>query len=157
MTVMALVRVRGRTHVRAQIEDAMKFLGLTHKNNCTLLIVDETTKGLLNKIKDYITWGEADAKTVAELLKKRGKVSGYKPLTDEYLKSNSEHKDINSLAEALASGKVSINSVKGLKRTFKLNPPRKGFERNGIKAQFNQGGVLGYRGEKISQLIGRMV
>ncbi|MGB9748245.1 MAG: uL30 family ribosomal protein [Candidatus Woesearchaeota archaeon] len=40
---------------------------------------------------------------------------------------------------------------------FRLNPPRKGFERKGIKKPFNLGGAYGYRGEKINELIKRMI
>ena len=40
---------------------------------------------------------------------------------------------------------------------FRLHPPRKGFERKGIKVPFKLGGVLGYRGKEINTLIQRMV
>ncbi|MEM2121572.1 MAG: uL30 family ribosomal protein [Candidatus Woesearchaeota archaeon] len=40
---------------------------------------------------------------------------------------------------------------------FRLNPPRKGFERKGIKKPFNLGGAYGYRAEKINDLIRRMI
>jgi len=43
------------------------------------------------------------------------------------------------------------------KKFFRLQPPRKGFERKGIKKPFSVGGALGYRGEKISELIKRMI
>ena len=43
------------------------------------------------------------------------------------------------------------------KKFFRLQPPRKGFERKGIKKPFSVGGALGYRGEKISDLIKRMM
>ena len=43
------------------------------------------------------------------------------------------------------------------KRFFRLAPPRKGFERKGIKKPFSVGGALGYRGSKINDLIRRMV
>jgi len=39
----------------------------------------------------------------------------------------------------------------------RLNPPRKGYGRKGNKVQFNAGGALGPRGEKINALIERMV
>ena len=44
-----------------------------------------------------------------------------------------------------------------LKKFFRLNPPRKGFERKGIKVSFTKGGALGYRGEKINDLLKRMI
>ena len=40
---------------------------------------------------------------------------------------------------------------------FHLNPPRKGFERNGIKQPFTKKGALGYRKDKINDLIQRMI
>ncbi len=43
------------------------------------------------------------------------------------------------------------------KLLFRLNPPRRGFERKGIKKPFNLGGAYGYRGSKINDLIKRMV
>lgn len=43
------------------------------------------------------------------------------------------------------------------KAYFRLNPPKGGFERKGIKKTFKEGGALGYRGEKIKELILKMV
>ena len=40
---------------------------------------------------------------------------------------------------------------------FRLNPPRKGYGRKGIKYNFKVGGALGYRKEKINDLIKRML
>jgi large subunit ribosomal protein L30 len=46
---------------------------------------------------------------------------------------------------------------KAKEKSFHLNPPRKGFGRKGIKVPFNKGGALGYRGEKMNDLIQRML
>ncbi|MBW2996086.1 uL30 family ribosomal protein [Candidatus Woesearchaeota archaeon] len=43
------------------------------------------------------------------------------------------------------------------KKFFRLHPPRKGFERKGIKLPFKVGGALGYRGNKINDLIKKMI
>jgi len=43
------------------------------------------------------------------------------------------------------------------KKFYRLNPPRKGFGRKGIKRSFAVGGALGYRGDKINNLLERMV
>lgn len=40
---------------------------------------------------------------------------------------------------------------------YRLNPPRKGYGRKGIKQGFSRGGALGYRGDKINDLIKRML
>ena len=44
-----------------------------------------------------------------------------------------------------------------MKPFFRLHPPRKGFERKGIKMPFKLGGVLGPRGDKINNLIKKMI
>ncbi len=40
---------------------------------------------------------------------------------------------------------------------YRLNPPKGGFERKGIKFPFNQKGALGDRKEKINDLLKRMI
>ena len=42
-------------------------------------------------------------------------------------------------------------------KIYKLNSPKKGFGRKGIKTQFARGGALGYRGEMMNDLIKRML
>jgi len=42
-------------------------------------------------------------------------------------------------------------------RYFKLNPPRKGYGRKGIKKPFSIGGALGNRGQKINDILKRMI
>jgi large subunit ribosomal protein L30 len=40
---------------------------------------------------------------------------------------------------------------------FRMNSPRKGYGRKGVKVPFARGGALGNRGEKINDLIKRML
>ena len=47
-----------------------------------------------------------------------------------------------------------INEIEGFKPVFRMSPPKKGFE--GIKQAFPKG-ALGYRGEKINDLLERMM
>ena len=155
--LIAVIRVRGRTHIRYGIDDTLKLLNLTRKNHCTLILGDDGLRGMVGKAKDYITWGEVDEKTVAKLLKERGRVSGGKKLTDAYVKENSGYADINAFAKALSNGEAKLRDVKGLKPVFRLNPPKKGFERKGIKKPYSVGGALGYRGDKIKAVLERMM
>ena len=69
---------------------------------------------------------------------------------------------IQKIRSLITYGPANEESVKALKtrrgtKTFKLNPPRKGYGRKGIKMSFKQGGAYGDRGEKINDLIMRMV
>ena len=46
---------------------------------------------------------------------------------------------------------------KSIKKYFRLNAPKKGYGRKGIKHTFSNGGALGYRGAAINELIKRML
>lgn len=50
-----------------------------------------------------------------------------------------------------------LKEKKGDSQSYRLNSPRKGYGRKGIKRHFSHGGGLGYRGKAINDLIKRMV
>jgi len=120
---LAAILLRGRIGFSQQAKRTLDQLGLERKHTCVILNDDPATKGMLQKVKDAITWGVIDAETEKELLDKRG-VKG-------------------------ADGNV--------KKHLHLNPPKGGFERKGIKQAFRNGGALGDRGEKINELIKKML
>jgi len=154
--LLAVVRVRGEVGIRKPIADTMKILRLYHKNYCALVWASESALGMINKIRDYITFGEIDESTLIDLLKERGRVAGNKKLIEEYLKKNAKT-DFKKLTSELMAGKKKLKDVPGVKLFFRLSPPRKGFERKGIKQPFSVGGALGYRKEKINELVRRML
>ena len=149
----AIVRVRGSVNVKPKIKKTMEIMRLNRVNHCVIVPENEVYKGMLNIIKDYVTWGEVDADTTQLMLESSGKTSGNNSFTKEELKESS-FKTIKALSKALTEGKTVMRDVPALKPLFRLHPPRKGYE--GIKRSFNEGGALGYRGEKINLLIRRM-
>ncbi|MCX6695673.1 MAG: 50S ribosomal protein L30 [Candidatus Altiarchaeota archaeon] len=155
--LIAAVRVKGRTHVRVKTSDTLRMLNLTRVNHCSLVFDKMKFKGMLHMAKDYITWGELSENTLMRLLKERARIVGDKPLTDAYVKENSKFGSVKSLAEALFKGDARLNDVKGLKKLFRLSPPKKGYERKGIKLPYSTHGALGYRRDKINDLIERMI
>ena len=58
------------------------------------------------------------------------------------------------LAAAVESGSVKLNEV-GVKRVFRFHPPRGGYK--STKRPVKDKGDLGYRGDKINDLIIRMI
>ena len=156
MRRIAVVRIRGSIGVRKEIKDTMHMLRLYNKNHC--VIIDNSPKkvGMLRKAKDYVTWGEINEKTFKELLLKRGKTMGKKNLTENYLKEKTKL-SMDEFVKEFFDFKKNLKDVPGLKLFFRLKPPLKGFERKGIKVPFSMGGVLGYRKEKINDLILRML
>jgi len=66
--------------------------------------------------------------------------------------------EIDGITEKMLVEKRGMKDSDGkLKKYFLLHPPRGGFERKGIKKSFVNGGALGYRKEKINDLIKRML
>ncbi len=153
---IAVVQIRGAIGMHPKLKDTLKFLNLTRKNSCVVVDNSRNYLGMIIKVKDYVTWGEIKEEVFKELLKKRGRVAGNKLLTAEYLKSNAGV-SFDELATAFFEGKTRLRDIPGLKPFFKLVPPRGGFERGGIKKHYSLGGALGYRGENINNLVGRML
>ncbi|NLN71290.1 MAG: 50S ribosomal protein L30 [Thermoplasmatales archaeon] len=151
----AVIRVRGQPDVNYNIDHTMKLLGLSRVNHCVIVPEDDVTKGMLQKIKDYVTWGEVSAETLTDMIRVRGKISGDEELTDEYIKENSEFQDAGEMAKAIIEGTYRMKDVEGAKAVFRLHPPVKGYEGN--KRSYRNGGALGYRGEAINNLIARML
>ena len=139
---IAVIRVRGSIDAKNDIDRTLNQLGLHKKNYCVVVPVNDSYAGMVNKVNDYVTWGNLDEETYNLLVEKK---------SEEYLGRISDKKE-----------KIKYNrflTVKGkkIKKFFRLNSPRKGYGRKGIKMPFKKGGALGYRAEKINDLIKRMV
>ena len=70
----AVIRVRGQPDVNKDIEYTMNLLGLTRVNHCVVVPENDVMKGMLQKAKDYITWGEVNEATLADMIRVRGKI-----------------------------------------------------------------------------------
>lgn len=149
-----MVRVRGGIRGRKDVMDTLRMLGLTRINHCVLVDDTPSIRGMLQKGKDYITWGEVNPETVEHLLRKRARLVGDRRLEEKLLRMLGLG-GFREFAEALCSGKAKLSDVPGLKKVFRLHPPRKGYR--STKKSFAQGGDLGYRGDRINELIMRMV
>lgn len=140
---IAIIRIRGVSGVRHDIRKTLTMFRLFRKHNCVVVENSPSTSGRIIKIKDYVTFGEIDDKTYQLLVDKRGR-------------------DFKG-REQSRKGKVKYDTHfikiggRKIKPYFRLSPPRGGFERKGIKVSFKNGGVLGYRGDKMAQLIKKMI
>ena len=135
-------------------EDTLKMLRMERNNTATLLDDRPEYLGMLQRAKDYITWGEPTVETVQLILEKRGRVSGDGTLSAEAL-SRLGYETLDKLAEALHGGEAEIQKLEDLKPFFRLHPPSKGFKRT-VKRPYRNKGELGYRGEAINELAKRM-
>ncbi len=142
--MLAVIRLRGTVKARDKEEDTLKLLRLHRKMHCVLLNETKDFLGMLQKAKDYITWGKISDGALELLVKKRGRKSGNVRLTKE------EAEKI--ISEIKLNKKI---SELGIKPVFRLNPPSKGFKFS-IKQHFPRG-ELGNRKEKINELLERMI
>ncbi|MDR2966765.1 MAG: 50S ribosomal protein L30 [Methanobacteriaceae archaeon] len=151
-----VIRVRGTTGVNRDIADTLKMLRLHRINHAVLVEDNPSYKGMLQKAKDYITWGEVDNDTLSEIISKRGEFIGGIRVTNEILAELTENtgcSSIEELANSLINGNVKAVDI-DMKPVFRLHPPRKGYE--GIRLSINEGGSLGYRGKLINNLASKM-
>ncbi|MHA1238740.1 MAG: 50S ribosomal protein L30 [Candidatus Odinarchaeia archaeon] len=153
--LFAVLRVRGTVDIRGDIEDTLKMLRLHKPNHVVLVDNRPSYVKMLEKVKDYVTWGEIDLPTLCELIKKRGRLRGNKKITEEYVKDVLNFNSIEDLAKALLECKVALKDLQDVKPVFRLHPPRKGFEAK--KKPFTVGGTLGYRGKAINNLLIKMM
>lgn len=155
MAATIVIRVVGQADVNYNIQHTMHLLGLNRVNHAAVIPQNDAYKGMLQVVKDYCTFGTIDEETLAAMLKARGKIVGDNPLTDEYVKEKTEYATIDDFAKAVVAGECKIKDVEGLKPVFRLHPPIKGYEGN--KHAFVVGGALGNRGDKINDLVKRMI
>ncbi len=139
---VAVILVRGLVKVRGSIKQTIWNLGLRRVNQCVVIDINDSSKGMLLKAKDYITWGSVSDEVYSDLVSKRG---------EEFRGRETDSK-----------GKYKYNFVefngKKYKKVFRLNPPAKGYGRKGVKRAFGVGGALGVRSaEKMADLLNRMM
>ncbi len=147
--MFAAVKIRGTVTARKEIIDTLKMLRLHRKHHCVLLPENDTVRGMLQKAKDYITWGEISDDVMKKLILKRGRKPGNKRLTEE------EAEKVFSELKKCTSGVSKLLISLGVKPVFRLTPPSGGFKKS-IKQHYPRG-ELGYRGEKINELLVRMI
>ena len=152
------IRIRGAPGMKHKILDTLKMLRMHKVNHGVLIWGTKSFKGMLVKCKDYISYGEIDDKTLVRLLRVRGKVEGNKALTEEHLRNLTEYKTFKALSKALLSGEIQYREIDltKIKPVFRLHPPRKG-HRGTIKKPYGAGGILGYAGFYINQIIHKML
>lgn len=153
--MIAAIRVRGTANIEPSIRKTLETLRLMRPNHLVLLPEDKGATMMVQRAKDYVTFGEVDEKTLATLLEKRAEMENGTKVTQEALKEK-KVTGFEELARQLMNGKTKLREL-GIRNVFRLHPPRKGHKRKGIKAPYSMGGALGKRGEKINELIMRMV
>jgi len=153
--MFAVIRVRGSIRLKKEMNDTMKMLRLFRVNHMVLVPENNQSKKMVEKVKSYVTFGEINKEILEKVLGKRGLITGNKKISIEVLKEMKMN-SFSELTEKILSEEIKLKETK-IKPVFRLRPPRKGFERAGIKKSFTVGGALGYRGKEINELINKMI
>ena len=150
--MFAIVRLRGEVNLRPDIKDTLAMLHIHRVNHCVVVKEDPHYRGMIQKVKDYVAWGEIDDDTLAMLLERRGRLSANRRLTEQYLKENTPYSSFKELAAAINSGSASLKDLQ-IKPIFRLHPARKGLRTT--KKTVQQGGELGFH-QDLTDLIKKM-
>ncbi len=142
MKKICIIRIRGQVGLDRKRKETLNRLRLRRKYSCIVIMPSKEQLGMLEKIRNFVAFGEIKNNIFEKLIEKRGQ------------KIDKEKKiDAKKIVEELEKGKKYEDL--NLKPFFRLHPPRKG-----IDTKFHFGkkkGVLGNNKEKINELIKRML
>jgi large subunit ribosomal protein L30 len=145
-----VVRMKGTVNVPYWANTTMDLLHLDKRFRATIIPEKDNTKGMLDKIKHYVSWQEIDLPTTKELLEKKARMGGYRKLTSDVV-TQLGFKNTDELAKSITEGSVILSKLKPIKPWFALSPPKHGFKRN-TKKMYGEGGILGSHKELLAQV-----
>ncbi len=152
---LVVVRIRGTVSAMKEARETLELLRLTHTNHAIIIDSRPAYKGMLQRVNNYVTWGEPTKELIVAMLTKRARLAGQKKLTEEFAQQ-AGFKSIDDLADQILACKAVYSKIEGVEARFKLHPPSKGYKGQ-TKNAFRAGGEAGYRGAAINELVKRMV
>lgn len=141
---LAVLRVRGRRKIRAELEDTLRMLRLERPNNCVIVDDSPQNMGMIEKVKDYVAYGPVDEQAIFKLLMKRGRKG--RDILNKVMKED----EIKKAASEIFGGKKTKDFANPV---FRLRPPSKGYKN--IRKAYPEGD-LGKR-DDITALLSRMM
>ena len=151
---LAVIRVRGVRNVIPQIKKTLELMRLERPNHCVVIEDSPQNLGMLNVVKDYVTFGPINETTLEKLMAKRGQLHTEKThpakKTTKIIKEVRE--DLRAIVKKIFGGEKVLHHANPV---FRLTPPSKGYKN--IKKPYPFG-ALGKRDEEaINQLLKRMM
>jgi len=139
--MIAIIRISGMVDLNKGIKATLDRLRLRKKYTCVILQENKEISGMLKKVSQYVAYGEIDDEMLKEMILKRGKLIGDKPI---------EANLVTPLILKIKSGEFG-----NMKRFFRLQPPKKGFNKR--SRILYPKGILGNNGKDIALLLRRML
>ena len=73
MSQIAVIRIKGRVGLNKDVNETLDRLRVRRKYTCVVLKGSPEELGMINKLRDFIAYGEISDDVYKELVKKRGK------------------------------------------------------------------------------------
>jgi large subunit ribosomal protein L30 len=138
--MICIIRIRGQVKIDRDVKETLERLRLGKKYTCVVINPNKEQLGMIKKLRNFVAFGNMNKDVFEKLIDTRGQ------------KINKDKKvDSKKVIEELEKGKT--YEFLNLKPFFRLHPPRKGIN---SKKHFPKG-VLGDNGEKINDLVLRML
>ncbi|PIO08331.1 50S ribosomal protein L30 [Candidatus Pacearchaeota archaeon CG10_big_fil_rev_8_21_14_0_10_34_12] len=138
--MICIIRIRGRVGLSKRMNETLNRLNIMRKYSCTIVEEKKEIMGMVNKVRNFVAFGKINNESFEKLIESRGQVI-----------DNKKKASPKEIIEGLEKGKT--YKELNLKPFFRLHPPRKGIK---SKVHFPKG-VLGNHGEKINELLERML
>ncbi|MGA2130338.1 MAG: uL30 family ribosomal protein [Candidatus Pacearchaeota archaeon] len=138
--MICIIRISGDVKLDHGVRETLNRLRLGRKYACVVINPKKEEIGMINKVRNFIAFGTIENNIFEKLIEKRGKRIDKKKMVDA-----------KKVIEGLDKGKK--YEELNLKPFFRLHPPRGGID---SKIHFPKG-VLGDNGEKINDLLVRML
>jgi large subunit ribosomal protein L30 len=154
---LVAIRLDGTPTVKHPEELTLNSLRMKSRYNTVLLRDDASVRGMLQRIKDHVTWAKARKEDIQLLLSNRARTPDGLGLTSKFVKEKSDFAGMSELISGLYSGKVTLARLRemGIEPCFRLHPPKGGFP-NSSKRPFADSGELGFRKEGLHGLLKKM-
>ena len=155
--LLGIIRIRGYAGTPWYIQDTLELLRLRKRFNAMIYEDTEPIKGMLRLVEPYVTWGELNDEGLRLLLSRLYVKPGNSRINNEFLKSKLKIENFDEFVRKIYEGQLKLHKLDDyFKLPIRLHPPSGGFKGK-INTPYNLKGELGYRGDKINELIKRMV
>lgn len=144
--IIAAVMIKSPIGAKPDAKKTLYLLGMKTVNTAILVSDSPIYRSMLQKAKDYVTWGSVSADFAEKVIASKGKLVGGGEKADSA--------KAKEAIEAVVSGKKLSDA--GVKRDIHLHPPTGGFKGT-LKRPITQKGEAGDRKEKMQALLERMI
>lgn len=138
--MICLIRIRGQVKLDRDVRETLERLRMGKKYTCVVINPSKEQKGMIKKLRSFVAMGTIKPEVFIRIIEARGQRIDKKKRIDS-----------KKVIEELEKGKK--YEELNLKPFFRLHPPRGGIN---SKSHFPKG-VLGDNGEKINDLVLRML